>query len=170
MCYYLLSRDWIKNKVALEEKGEEEVRGFLWSLNKGEPMGRYNEKWWGHARVWGLLGRVLVPSPSINVKFIHLNSTTLSPLIRGWTDLGSHDRMGNNWENWLQHFPSLKKRTNPMKFNYSIVTDGVYCSIGERKQLDAYDCSNLKKVKKEFKSKFFLIFFYSLFFYFYPFF
>ena len=148
MCHYLLSSDWIKNKIELEENGEEEVRRFLWSLNEGEPMRRYNEKWWGYARVWGLLGRVLVPFPSIDVKFISLTSSSLSPLIRGWSDLGSTDRMGNNWLNWIQNFPSLQKKTNRLRFNYSITTDGVYCSIGERKQLDAYDCSNLKKVQK----------------------
>jgi len=159
MCYYLLSSDWIKNEKEIDENGEEEVRGFLWRLNEGKPMGRYREKWWRYARVWGLLGRVLVPSPSLDVKFIHLNSTSLSPLVRGWTDLGSQDRMGNNWLNWMQHFPSLHKKTNSRKFSYSISTDGVYCSIGERRQLDAYDCSNLKKVTKILKSKFLVQFF-----------
>jgi len=40
------------------------------------------------------------------------------------------------------------KKTKQGTFNFNISTDGLYCSIYERKEFDENDCMTLKKVKE----------------------
>ena len=80
------------------------------------------------------------PCPKIDVKFLSLNSTTLSPILtyHGFANFcwESNRSIGNNWEDWIQIFPRLKKKMKREKFRFRIQTDGIYASFSEEARFD----------------------------------
>ena len=114
---------------------------------------------WTDTQIWGKLGKALIPCPKIDVKFIILNSTTLSPILayHGYTKFfGTNKRIGNCWEDWIQIFPRLRKKARRDTFRYCIQTDGIYASVMEAKKYDEFAIKKKNK-KKNVRRDFFLI-------------
>jgi len=74
------NRSWIKDKEKLDEGAEEEVNNFLFCIRRGKKLERGDL--WGGIQAWMALGRHPIPSPSIDVKFLNMNSSTLHPILR----------------------------------------------------------------------------------------
>jgi len=128
-------------------------------LNNGEAI----EHCWTYIQIWGKLGKALIPCPKIDVKFITINSSTLSPILSylGKTKFchGTNQRIGNCWDDWTQIFSRLRRKVKREDFRYSIQTDGIYASFMEASKFDEFAITKKKKkkiVRRDFFSKIFL--------------
>ena len=132
---------------------EDEVKKFLFSLNRGRKMGNVNKGRLNYIIVWGKLGRALIPCPKIDVKFLSLNSSTLSPILTYHRFANfcrdSNMRIGNYWDDWIKIFPKLNKKIKRDKFRFRIQTDGIYASFSEESKFDEWSVKNVRKKKKK---------------------
>ena len=131
---------------------EDEVKKFLFALNRGRKMENVIKGRLNYIIVWGKLGQALIPCPKINVKFLSLNSSTLSPILTYHRIanfcLESNRRIGNYWDDWIKIFPKLNKKMKRDKFRFRIQTDGIYASFSEEFRFDEWSVKNVRKKKK----------------------